>query len=459
MRWYVRLDGKGKWLMKAACLKKIGVEVICFRNHTVSIVGSWDNWKKMLTMSYDADRRYYYSEARCSKEKEASFQILLDADWMRCLHPDRCVCHGQDHNLCGPDANGKGKNWDIGNTPNDRISEGDRFKIMLHVTEDGSPQKVDWTRLAAGNTEEPIVAQVQAMQTIEAQGAKQAATLASISKPDDQSVRVQLPRYKSVAISSSFDGWKVPHEMTWDESCRCYRFRIPIGPHGWENFQFIVDGDWKKCVHPDEGDACPYLDYMLCGPDSNGHDKNWAIGLHPLDRGGPRASYEVRLLLADNGDPKKVDWVRLDRDGKPDLSEPEVSPPVKLPSYKAMKIVGTWNEWKEPLEMTWDKDRRCYHFNLVMGVKKEESFQLWLDGDSKRCLHPHREDGSPYTENRLCGPDSFGNGKNWTIGLHMLEKPARGVRYEVRLFLTEDGSAKVVDWVKIRQGSAVQMPN
>jgi len=112
------------------------------------------------------------------------------------------------------------------------------------------------------------------------------------------------PRY---CIVGSWSDWK-PEDMQWDAMQQLYVFQLCLGSGGWESFQFLLDGDWNKCLHPDRSDACPYSFYNLCGPDCHGHELNWTIGAHVKDFGAPGARYEVRLQLTRRGAAVSVDW-------------------------------------------------------------------------------------------------------------------------------------------------------
>lgn len=447
-RWQVRLDGKGRWLLKTVHLVKVDVPTVDLRKHSISIVGTFDNWKEVHEMKWDTDCKCYYYEIKLGSDKEESFQILLDKNWKQCLHPDKNDANPYSaYNLLGPDDSGHSKNWTIGKHASDKAAVGARYRISLTLLEDGNPRKVNWSRIA----DEAAQAEVPPATTPTANSvAAQAEAPAATDGSAEADGRAQLPRYKKVCITGEFNDWQTSAMMQWDESRRTYHHKVKLGYSKQESFQLLVDGDWLKCIHPDENDGNFRTGSFLCGPDDDGHEKNWTIGLHPHDKAARGAEYQVRLVLKDDGSPDVVDWARLDKSGVPDPG-PAPPAPVKLPQHKKMSICGSWNDWKAQ-DMKWDADRRCYHLAMDIGIERLESFQLWLDGDSKRCLHPSCEDGSPFTENRICGPDNLGHGKNWSIGLHFLERADHGVRFEVRLFLTDDGAARLVDWVRIRPG-------
>lgn len=116
-------------------------------------------------------------------------------------------------------------------------------------------------------------------------------------------------------------------------------------------------------------------------------------------------------------------------------------------------LVASWANWA-PLPMGWDSDRECFCFVAEMREAAMLSFQVLLDGDWSRCLYPDRAHANPHERHEVCGPDDKGHGKNWTIGRNPADQPAVGARYEIRVFLNTDGTAKHVDWTKVSQDTS-----
>lgn len=110
-------------------------------------------------------------------------------------------------------------------------------------------------------------------------------------------------------------------------------------------------------------------------------------------------------------------------------------------------VVGTWDDWK-PHRMLWDSGRHCLHATVKITGSGFESFQIWVDRDCTRCVHPDTADAGAYVPWDLCGPDSNGHGKHWTLG----REHGTGARFEVRLFLWEDESPRAVEWERAGAG-------
>jgi len=88
-----------------------------------------------------------------------------------------------------------------------------------------------------------------------------------------------------------------------------------------------------------------------------------------------------------------------------------------LPS-RCYTIIGSWTQWTDPAPMEAEGDG-TYGFTVVLGETRFETFQIWLDGDSQRVLHPGHNKG--YKDNTVFGPDNLGHGFNWMIdGRHQM---------------------------------------
>jgi len=245
-----------------------------------------------------------------------------------------------------------------------------------------------------------------------------------------QDLRIERP-----CIVGTWDDWAV-HEMEWNAAEKCYKSSVQVGSNRWESFQMLSDGNWKRCLYPDQRDAGLESDFALCGPDGDGHGRNFMIGgqSEPCLEGD---TFDVRLWLNSDGFAEKVDWVRM-------ASGQGASAAAGPQPY----IVGTWSDWTVMQSMSWDEVGQCYQFDVRLGKKGWESFQILMNRQWSSCLHPDKRDGCPHHPHTLCGPDGHGEGKNWTIGKHPLDRGAAGASYLVRLSMRADGSPAAVDWTR-----------
>lgn len=81
---------------------------------------------------------------------------------------------------------------------------------------------------------------------------------------------------------------------------------------------------------------------------------------------------------------------------------------------KTYYIVGSFNRWGDPLPMERESDG-TYAFNIILGENSFEQFQIWLDGNSEKVLHPGCQKAGK--DAPVFGPSDgeTANGLNWII--------------------------------------------
>jgi len=117
-------------------------------------------------------------------------------------------------------------------------------------------------------------------------------------------------------------------------------------------------------------------------------------------------------------------------------------------------ILGSWSRWEEVEEMRQDGPG-CFTYTLTLGPNRFESFQIWLDGESDRVLHP----GSTYgrAADLVKGPVDASQawGYAWVVDGRSLVYPYKlehlegriGDRYQVRLLAS--GKYRTVTWRRL----------
>jgi polyketide synthase-associated protein len=141
-------------------------------------------------------------------------------------------------------------------------------------------------------------------------------------------------------------------------------------------------------------------------------------------------------------------------------------PPEQIPE-KFYSIVGTWSTWSTPAPMEEEGDGR-YGYTIVLGVNRWEQFQIWLDGDSTKVLHPGSIKASkdfpvlgPDTDegakdmswlidgrSELLAEDEGGSGTPQSYSLDPLDMGRPGDMYRVHLCIA--GKWRTVSWEKIK---------
>jgi len=81
---------------------------------------------------------------------------------------------------------------------------------------------------------------------------------------------------------------------------------------------------------------------------------------------------------------------------------------------KGYYIIGSFNSWREPVQMTLDTEGG-YGYTMTLGENSFEQFQIWLDGDSTKVLHPGWQRAGK--ESPVVGPtaNDESHGFNWMI--------------------------------------------
>jgi len=138
-------------------------------------------------------------------------------------------------------------------------------------------------------------------------------------------------------------------------------------------------------------------------------------------------------------------------------------------------IQGSWNEWA-PQAMK-DENDGCHSFTMVLGNESYEEFQITLDGNTEKLLHPPFAQAAKGTE--VCGPDAepdMASMNTWLIdarstpelpgdlSVEVAEKlkmqlvnPDQGVpgdRYRISLHTT--GKWRTVTWSKVDADEKLQ---
>jgi len=127
-------------------------------------------------------------------------------------------------------------------------------------------------------------------------------------------------------------------------------------------------------------------------------------------------------------------------------------------------IAGTWSNWSECQTME-SEGNGVFAFTMTLGENRWEQFQIWLDGDSTKVLHP----GQPkaFRDTPVFGPGDDAEGCNWIIDgrsqfltvdnngtetpLETLEQGRPGDRY--RIYLRIVGKWRTVSWQKLQTSS------
>jgi hypothetical protein len=164
-------------------------------------------------------------------------------------------------------------------------------------------------------------------------------------------------------ITGSFNQWSIEDRMA-EEGAGVYGFTVTLGDTRWEQFLIVIDGDFKRALHPNRYKAPKGT--MLFGPDDiGGTQSTWLLDgrtqytayesitdgsdtKHDFeeqataDAGKPGTQYRVRLHVS--GKWRTVSWTKcgFDEGAKGALGK--------------YYLHGSWNQWDlaQATEMTGD---------------------------------------------------------------------------------------------------------
>eukprot|EP00403_Amphidinium_massartii_P036857 CAMPEP_0178440000 /NCGR_PEP_ID=MMETSP0689_2-20121128/36501_1 /TAXON_ID=160604 /ORGANISM="Amphidinium massartii, Strain CS-259" /LENGTH=515 /DNA_ID=CAMNT_0020062657 /DNA_START=25 /DNA_END=1569 /DNA_ORIENTATION=- len=164
--------------------------------------------------------------------------------------------------------------------------------------------------------------------------------LQSDGRPAPAAPPPKRPRLK-VFLVGTWNAW-VPWQMTWQVMENCYRGFVPIGPTAEERFQIVLDGDWKRTLHPATAEGCHFSSEQMQGPDNRGQGLTWAI-TNGSDNATPGAWFEVRLHCSSDGFPVSVDW----HQSNPSSTQSAGIPLPRRPEALSMMLKSARPDWKD----------------------------------------------------------------------------------------------------------------
>jgi len=106
------------------------------------IAGSWNDY---VPSPMFWDGAVFFAEVTIGSKGKESFQILTSGKWELTSYPSIPDANPyQEHEICGPDGSGHGKNWSIGTHREDSTKPGMKFIIVAEVNESGKIRAVYW---------------------------------------------------------------------------------------------------------------------------------------------------------------------------------------------------------------------------------------------------------------------------------------------------------------------------
>nr|AQS99180.1 type I polyketide synthase [Gambierdiscus excentricus] len=446
------------------------LENIALPGRGYEIIGSWDGWATSHEMQelegHGSEEKIYMYIVTLGVNLFEQFQILIDGNTRKVIHPDRAKAPGSTPAF-GPDANAQGLNWLIdgrpqlreefvdnpaakadaggaldtadsgamGNTalwqekPKEQLRvltsvktedsgvAGDRYKVQLHVA--GRWRAVHWSKLSEG---------ADAVETLEDGSTPELpAALLATAPVEDSGI------YYVVA---GWNMWSFSQKMSKDGGVHSLEVKLL-----WDggDFQIVRDGDWTQAFHPAVPGA---LDgSSVVGPDDYLHGMNWCLDA----KAGDVFRIELQRTFTDGEESRALSWAKLRHEGLTREERKE----ARTPSYY---LVGSMEMGREQkLKMEWDQERMLFAANFEIGRSGEEWFAILWNGDWSWRIYPSRPDAYPGEEckHRVLGPDDEGSGLFWKISEASGDEDAAGESYEVQLHVGPNGQPTKVEWTRL----------
>lgn len=391
------------------------------------IVGTFNQWEEPVQMEKEAEGIYGVTVTLGANRTE-EFQIYFDGDETKVMHPSMPKsCSGT--NAIGPSSDPEGCSWEIdgrvllwseeveggadgstalvvpgseGTYYESAAGIGDQYHVNLNIA--GKWRAVTWERIGGPDT----------------------------SSKQDTAVALFDPAIEGkYYVSGDFNIW-LPEEMQRDATSNgVFTFEVRL-LRGVGFFHILRNRDPSQVFHPefvhDESGR-------VFGPDAADKDSCWCLD----GQAGDVFKIQFQRSMDKGIDTKRISWQKV-RDEP--LSDAEKSAALR-PRYC---MVGTWDNFKVPKEMTWTGT--AYSFSVEVGRQGTASFQILPDGDWGQRIYPSEPDASPHEYHELMW-DYTGGDNTWTIGQHDSESDSADTTFEVTLHVGRHWTPTKVTWNKL----------
>lgn len=375
-----------------------------------TIAGSWSGWESQ-TLTGEGRGTYSFTITLGENGFER-FQILLDGDYNRVLHPNMQE-GGKDVEVHGPDTKSDcfGSCWQIDG----------RYKLQWqdqpdNALTDGSDQGV-LTKVGGPDAGAPGDQYKIKLETL---GKYRVITWEKlVDEADGTAIRSLVPEGR-YSVIGSFTEWKAQEMKREDlENGARYVCEVKLTqPQDADEFQIVVDEDSRRILYPEFSGSGPG---PCKGPDELGAGYTWKMQGTVGDLFRIVLERTVRSGVM-------VSTVKWENIGHEVVETPTTS----------YYVIGDWDSWAKPLKMTAEDDR--FVLRRTLPASGTESFVILHDGSYSSVFSPSMSDANPYSFHVLRGP-SPARGHYWTVGSHPTDEYLRGDPYEIVLKLS-DGATK-----------------
>jgi len=355
----------------------------------VSLTGTWSAWSEFEDMAQEDDGAYV-AWIPIGDTRWEAFQLVVNGNSEQRIHPV-CDKASPSARIEGPDAGMVRMNWLIDGL-RDMAPAGTYYKVKFYWKNE--QKSISWEKVPP-----------------------------DAIPPSGTEGLIKTEYRHRLFITGTWVNWEFREMAPSDSKAGVYCTTFKCRRGGKEEFKFVRDKDWSQAIYPGAGDPT-----LLRGPDDASHGKNFSVHGHFKEE----VAIEVHLLDAQVS--LKASSLSLgERVWK--------SAPLDAPQH-IYYITGGFNNWSFT-PMTPDTDANgagVQKYRLAVGEAWEEAFQIVLDRDIMRSIHPVAPDAIRSGEIMVVGPDDNGQGKNWLI------QGEDGMEAEIVLDLDAIDRRKVVTW-------------
>jgi len=167
-------------------------------------------------------------------------------------------------------------------------------------------------------------------------------------------------------------------------------------PPGLEEFQILYDKQWTLRYYPSKDGQ------KILGPE-NKHGANWRVPI-------PERCWFLELCWDPRGT-RRVEWRFLGKAGKELQSQKAQSgsPSKKAVVSKSWFVQGSWDDWKEFIELTPGTRDAEFSARIQVEPEKDVEFNVILGRDTSMRYYPAKD-------NLICGPTSHPT-SDWKVAV------------------------------------------
>jgi len=399
-----------------------------------SILGTFNRWRPEA-MEVEEPGVYGFT-VTLGETRWERFQIALDGDLMRVLHPYLPEA-GRVSPAAGPEAALQILSWMIdGRTPtkpkdleslaapaapapgakaivpdsfefkNPAAEIGDRFRVRLRVR--GRWKMVDWERLP--------------------------------EEPDGSQNVKSRARAADFQVVGSWNLFEPQVLKPAPQTPGVYQREVSIPVDGEHYFHLLRNSDWGQAICPDlDGTRVPGS-ARISTWDQIHNFRHWSFRCVAGDVFRVTFQRVVELGL----DEMKVSWEKIAE------NSPVPKDLLELHTRKKYFVKFQWTNWEEQMyQMHWTGHR--FQLFIELNELAKTSFRIYEEGNLQRCIYPGSEAAELQGPRRE--PDE-NSGLAWTIGSEE-DRPRPFSRYEIELHMNE-GSPASVSWVPLTRAEGLE---